>query len=409
MTLPSRPARVLCALLCTLAMAACGANGGTGPAARPPVITVDGVADGGSYAGAVTVTIAVDRGSYEATLNGAPFTSGRTIAEPGAYTLLVIARNGLDTSTVRISFSIAPPPGGTLIVRLFNLGANASGGGGDAILVTDSSAGGLIHVLIDAGPAGSGGSDTDFVRRRLSALGVDTIAYMILTHAHADHYLGMSAILAGLPVRRFLYNGQVRSAVTYERTIADARTHADSVIVVRDTIPVAFGRSSEQSRFTIMPPIPAWLSIDTDDSTPLNDGSVGMQLRRGTFAMFFTGDGEVQANNRWRTQFPAYTRNIDVLKVGHHGANDAIFDNGFSGLASWLDHTSPSISVISANGTSHPRRNALTRLLAQTNMRTYCTSVHGDITLRIYSDSRVIVTVERSADADCVPGTQATT
>ena len=388
---------------------ACSSDSGVDPGPQPPTIAIHGVTEGAIYTTPVTISIAVNRGSYEATLNGERISSGRTISAPASYTLVVIARDGLQTATQQVSFTIAPPAGGVLIVRVLDLGANASGGGGDAILMTDSSTAGRVHALIDAGPAGTGGADVDFVRRRLAALGVDTLAYMILTHAHSDHYAGMSSVLAALKVRRFVYNGQVRSAVTYERTISDARARADSIIVVRDSIPVAFGRSDVQSRFTILPPLPTWLSIDTDSSTVLNDGSVGVQLRRGSFEMFFTGDSEVQANNRWRLQFGAYTRSIDVLKVGHHGANNAIFDNGFNGSSTWLDHTTPSIAVISANGTSHPRTNALAQLLSRTSKRTYCTNVHGDITLRVFSDSKVQVDVQKNAGSDCVPGSQATT
>ena len=164
-----------------------------------------------------------------------------------------------------------------------------------------------------------------------------------------------------------------------------------------------------QSRFTIIPPLPTWLNIDTDSSTLLNDGSVGVQLRRGSFEMFFTGDGEVAANNRWRTQFAAYTNDVDVLKVGHHGANNAIFDNGFSGTSTWLTHTARRSPSSPRTARRTRAVNALTRLRAQTNMRTYCTNVHGDITLRIFSDGTVQVTVQKNAESDCVPGSQANT
>ena len=43
----------------------------------------------------------------------------------------------------------------------------------------------------------------------------------------------------------------------------------------------------------------------------------------------------------------------------------------------------PEAVVISANGTSHPRSNALNAILSQTSQRTYCTNVHGEITIRI--------------------------
>ncbi len=124
--------------------------------------------------------------------------------------------------------------------------------------------------------------------------------------------------------------------------------------------------------------------------------------------LFFTGDGEVAANQRWRTQFAGRTGSVTVLKVGHHGANDAVFDNGFNGTSSWLTHSAPEVAVISANGVTHPRVNAIDRLLGLPQTRTYCTNVHGDIEIRIGERGGLLVTVERNASSDCVPGSDAT-
>src|SRR5256885_13719350 len=71
--------------------------------------------------------------------------------------------------------------------------------GGDAILVTDSAAGRARHVLIDASDRGR------TVVARLAAFRVDTLALVILSHPHADHYGGLSAVLRRFPVRRFVY------------------------------------------------------------------------------------------------------------------------------------------------------------------------------------------------------------
>src|SRR2546428_12621068 len=69
--------------------------------------------------------------------------------------------------------------------------------GGDAILVTDSAAGRARHVLIDA----SGRGRT--VVAPLAAFRVDTLALAILSHPHADHDAGLSAVRRPLPVGRF--------------------------------------------------------------------------------------------------------------------------------------------------------------------------------------------------------------
>lgn len=397
-------------LLCACLFAAgCASDGGTGPDPVPPQITVTGVEAGGRYDAGVTIGIQVDRGSYEATLNGQPFTSGRTVATPGEYTLLVSARAGTATNTLSVAFTITGPSGGTLIIRMFNLGPNEMGGGGDAILLSDSSAAGLVHALIDAGPAGVEGADPGYVSRQLATLGVDSLAVLLLTHAHADHFGGMPAVIAATRIGTFVYNGQVRNLAAYNSTVSQARAAAATTIVPTDTVPLAFGRSQVAARLTIVPPLPTWLTNASATSTQLNEGSVGAHLQRGTFRMFFTGDGEVEANNRWRTQFAGYTRDLTVLKVGHHGANNAIFDNGFSGTSTWLQHTAPRVSIISSNGITHPRVNALTRLLQQSNNRTYCTSVHGRIEIRVFSNSTHAVSVERNSGSDCVPGSEANT
>jgi beta-lactamase superfamily II metal-dependent hydrolase len=390
---------------------ACAGDSGTGPPPAPPVITVSGVQPGGSYPGPVTISISVDRGSYEARLNGQPFSSGTTVSQPGAYTLSVFARAGVETASTEVAFSIAAPTGGVLIIRVFDLACRGEfcGGGGDAILLTDSSAAGQVHAVIDTGPGGMDASDPARFARWLTTQRVDTLSFLLLTHAHGDHYQGMPAVLDAVRVRRFYYNGQVRNLTSYTNLVNQARARSDSVIIVRDTIPLAFGRSAEPSRITHIPPLPTWINSHTNEGAELNEGSVGTYLSRGTFRMFFTGDGEYLANQRWRTQFAGYTRNVTGLKVGHHGANNAVFDAGTTGPSTWLDHTAPQFTVISANGTTHPRLRALTRILERTNRATYCTHVHGTIEIRVFSDSRFEVIPERNAGTDCVPGSQADT
>jgi beta-lactamase superfamily II metal-dependent hydrolase len=391
-----------------VAVGACGGGDPTTPAATPPEITVQGVSDGATYEGPVTIVIGVDRGSYEATLNGQAFSSGGVVSLPGDHRLIVNARAGTATSRQEISFRIAFQGSSLLIVRLIDLGETL-GGGGDAILITDSSAAGMVHALVDAGPAGLNGSDPGFVARRLQALGVGELAFLQLTHAHADHFNGMPEVLRSLRVRRFVYNGQVRSLSSYQTVLAEAQQRADSVIVPAGLYTVDLGHDSVKTRTTTIPPLPTFIQQDTGDGTLLNEGSLGTQVRRGGFTMFLTGDGEYQANARWRTSFSTLTRDVTVLKVGHHGANNAIFDAGTTGPSTWLDHTNPEVSVISANGVSHPRLRALTRLLSRTNMRTYCTNVHGTITIRADAAGSYVVTVEKAAEQDCQPGREATT
>jgi beta-lactamase superfamily II metal-dependent hydrolase len=397
-----------------LGLAACGGDDGpAGPGETDPVITVTGVEDGGSYTGAVTlgISVAPAGASYTATLNGEPVWSGHTVTRPAAYSLVVEARNGLASTTATYDFALVEAGedlGSVLTVRVIDLGDNDAGGGGDAILLTDSSAAGRVHALVDAGPSGPGGADEAYVAGRLTALGVDSLEAVLLTHAHTDHFLGLDEVLSTTTVERFFYNGQQRSYAPYTDLIALARSSAGSVVVpsVLEVVDL------NTTVLTVLPPLGTYLPVygggSAGESSAYNEGSLGALVERGTFDLFLTGDGEVEANRRWRTDYGDMTAGVEALKVGHHGANDAIFDNGFDGASSWLDHTDPETMLISANGSSHPRHNALTKILGRTNTRTYCTPVHGDIVIRVTGAGAYGVTPQRNAEMDCVPGTDAT-
>lgn len=402
------PLRRLSAVSALLVLVSCSGNGTTDPGPdADPVITVSGVEDGETYQGAVIISITTSPGTWQATLNGQTFLGG-AVATPGSYTLVVEGRNGTATSRKELRFEIVLGGASVLIVRMLDLGDNAAGGGGDAILLSDSSAAGLEHVLVDAGPAGTGASDPGFVQRRISDLGVDTLEVMILTHAHSDHYQGMSPVLNGTAVDTFVYNGQVRNLSGYQSVLSSANSRAGAVLIPSSVAAWTIGHGPEPTRLQVVPGLPDHLSTDTNDGSDLNEGSLGTSVIKGGFRMFMTGDGETDANRRWRTSFASLTQDLTALKVGHHGANDAVFDSGFSGSGTtWLSHTDPEVQLISANGNTHPRSAALSALLGQTS-RTYCTNVHGEITVRVNPEGEYHVTVEKNAGSDCVPGSSAT-
>src|SRR2546426_6410082 len=109
---------------------------------------------------------------------------------------------------------LAPPQdSAVLLVRVLDVsGARI---GGDAILVTDSGPGRARHVLIDASDRG------DAVVALLRRFRVDTLAAVILSHPHADHYGGLPDVLRRFPVRAFAYGGTPRAAASYRALLRD--------------------------------------------------------------------------------------------------------------------------------------------------------------------------------------------
>ncbi|TVP53593.1 MAG: MBL fold metallo-hydrolase [Gemmatimonadales bacterium] len=408
-------------ILALVALTSCGDSTSDPVGPDPIEIEVSGVEDGAVYGAPVTISWSVSPSGASASgeLNGESFTSGSTVSRPGDYSLVIEAVRAGDRAEARVEFSLEITGDRRLIVRMFDLGPEGLGGGGDAILLSDSSSLGIRHGMVDAGPRGdpgpTSGSDPiirdEYVAEQLLALGVDTLEFLQLTHAHADHFGGMAPILQSIHVREFIYNGQPRNFARYQTVLSAANSLADTVIVLSQEREIRLGGDDQGVRTVHLPGLPDYLSTPTNDGRLLNEGSLGTWVEFEGVRLFLTGDSEVEANQRWRTSFAEWTSNIEILKVGHHGANNAIFDDGFgssSQQSSWLDHTRPQLMLIPANGRSHPRVRALNRMHQEDQAEVYCTNVHGLIEVRI-AGGWWEVTTERNGNADCVPGSEANT
>lgn len=311
-----------------------------------------------------------------------------------------------------------PPPEGdrTLILRMLDLGPGGLGGGGNAILLTDSSAVGQAHALVDGGPHGDTDEEIDhhFVARRLASLGVDTLELVQMSHAHADHFGALIPVLDSLHVEIFAHNGQVRRSdfALHGAVLDRAQNRADSVVVPDSPWEHELG----SARVVFLPPLPDYLDQDLggggpEDHRELNEGSLGTFVEAAGVRIFLAADGEDEAGRRWRTRFPEHTGDVDILKVGHHGANNAVFDDRFGAAdrsSAWLEHTDPSVVLVSANGRSHPRRRALERLEEVPGSEIHCTPVHGRVEVRISADGWEVER-ERGHEEECRPGSEADT
>jgi beta-lactamase superfamily II metal-dependent hydrolase len=276
-----------------------------------------------------------------------------------------------------------------LTLTLLDLGPDAEGGGGDALLVADSSGVRPWHGLVDAG-------DGPRALQALEAAGVDTLDLLVVTHAHYDHFGGAIPILeSGIVVRRLLYNGQTRTNVTWQRFLSDADRALDVELAssVLDAGPVG------GVEVTVLPPLTTYLANDTDDGQELNDGSLAVRLDLGSFSLLSTGDAEMEANARFGNQYPALV-DVDVLKVGHHGSSDATSEG-------WLAQVTPEAALISANGTTHPHGSTLALLDAHVGVELFCTPQHGDITLRVAVDGRWAVRTTDDPRLPCQVGSEA--
>lgn len=274
-----------------------------------------------------------------------------------------------------------PPDSAVLLVRVLDV-SNAKIGG-DAILITDSSQGRAQHVLIDAS------DDGPTIVRALRRFRVDTLAALVLSHPHVDHYGGMFDVVRRVVVRSFVYGGTPRTSPTYLGLLRRiAALHIAVVTVDTGSRRVSVVAGHDSVVLTVFAPPPSCHTLAARASgDEINNCSLGILLSRGAFHMLLPGDAEQSELGWWFMTARAPLR-ADILKAGHHGSSNAVD-------ATLLDAVRPKAVLISANGRQHPFAQVLDLLEAR-GIPTYCTADMGTITVRVPRHHDWTITPERA-------------
>ncbi len=242
---------------------------------------------------------------------------------------------------------VAAPPG--LRVEVLDVGQ------GDAILLQPA---GAPAVLVDGGPPGDG------LAAKLRAAGVERLGAVVVTHDQSDHAGGVAELLGEIPVERLLFGSLDR------RMLAAARAAGAATAALAAGGELRSGRL----RLEVLWPPRELLAAAPADREPNRLGLV-ILARWRRFSMLLSADSEAEA-------VPVDPGPVDVLKVAHHGSEDA-------GLADLLDRIAPRLAVISVgadNSYGHPTAATLATLAA-----------HGVRTLRTDRDGTVVLDVSRDS------------
>ncbi len=224
-------------------------------------------------------------------------------------------------------------------------------GQGDAILLRPAHA---PAVLVDGGPPGGDLAET------LEGAGVGRLGAVVVTHDESDHSGGVEELLGRLSVDRLVYArlGRELRAGAASAGVAAARLAAGGVL-----------RSGRLRLEALWPP-PELLATPLAGADP-NTQALVLLARWGRFSMLLAADAEAEA-------VPIEPGPLDVLKVAHHGSDDA-------GLAALLERAHPRLAVISAgddNPFGHPTPATLATLIAH-GVRTLRTDLDGTVTIEV--------------------------
>jgi competence protein ComEC len=240
----------------------------------------------------------------------------------------------------------APPgPGPGLRIEVLDVGQ------GDAILLQPRSA---PAVLVDGGPPG------DELVAKLHDEGVDRLGAAIVTHDQSDHAAGIAEALGQVPIARLVYGRLDREY------LANARDDG----AVPDQVAAGTTLRSGSLRLEVLWPPPERLTEAPPDTDP-NELALVIRARWHDFTMLLTADAEAEST-------PLEPGPIDVLKVAHHGSDDA-------GLGALLDRIRPRLAVISVgahNSYGHPTPGTLATLAAH-HVPTLRTDLDGTIEIDV--------------------------
>lgn len=240
-------------------------------------------------------------------------------------------------------------------------------GQGDAELITV----GDKAVLIDTGDR----SGKDALIKYLDEHNVKEIEYFIVTHPDLDHFASAAYVLDNYTVKNVIMSHKVKTTDTFETFIATLENHTEiNVINAHENIGKCY--YVDDLELKILAPLGE--DYGSDDT---NNYSVVVMARYGNKKVLLTGDAEEKSEEEMVEKYKASDLKCDVLKVGHHGANNATTD-------AFLEKADPTIAVISCgvedgrkdgkdNKFGHPHSETMEKLSAK-NITVYITEYRDD-------------------------------
>jgi competence protein ComEC len=273
--------------------------------------------------------------------------SGRRAPRPVAVMAIVLA----PLLVWSIALSAGPPSG--LRVRFFDVGQ------GDAALLT-SPAG--VIMLVDGGP------DEAQAATELAALGVKRLDLVVASHPHADHVVGLPAVLARFPVGVVIEPGCPTDS-------PDGAAVADAIEA--DSIPVRHPRAGEvlvveDVVIEFLSPDRCWTGTESDS----NNDAIVFRASVGEDSVLFATEPEEPAQQVMLDAGADLT--ADVLKVPHHGAATS--------LEAFFVAVDAEIAIVSVgpNAYGHPVPEVLD-WLTDAGAEVFRTDVAGDVTVTFSS------------------------
>lgn len=238
-------------------------------------------------------------------------------------------------------------------------------GQSDCILLSQ----GDVHALIDTGTSAS----RESIVAELASRGVRSLAFVIVTHPHEDHFGNARYIMETRTVGELILSDIPSDDIGYRLLTDTADACGVPVRAWQEPCSLTLGTA----RLDLLCALP--------DDANINNASLVVRVHFGETVLLFMGDAEEKAEAALLASGVAL--DCDFLKVGHHGSDTAT-------SKAFLEATTPTLAAISCgwqNEHGFPHAAVLDRLAAS-QTAIYRTDLSG--TLQFVSDGKAVTFLE---------------
>ena len=240
-------------------------------------------------------------------------------------------------------------------------------GQGDRILIQTPNS---KNILIDGGDDNSHHIVSNYLKNK----NVKNIDYVIATHFDSDHIGGLDNIIDKFNVSNIYAPNYECDTLSYQNLITSCLNKNLNLQYISNG---DFINIEDDIDLTVL--APSYIQEEN------NLNSIVFKIDYKNKSFLFTGDAE--ASNELNIINSYDLKDIDFLKVGHHGSSSSTNSKFIEGI-------SPDVAVISCgykNQYGHPHKSTLDTL-EKNNVLTYRTDILGNIVF--YSDGDTIFTTK---------------
>lgn len=249
-------------------------------------------------------------------------------------------------------------------------------GQGDAIVIRTPT--GKTY-LIDAGPnerehGGSFDAGTDVIVPFLQSRKTKTIAGIVISHPHLDHYGGALSVMENFSVRELIDSGWPTKSPPYLRVLKKVEKDGIAYRVVKEGDKLNW---DPYLKVEVFGPRVEPYEANPEKENP-NNRSIVIKLIYKKIAFLFSGDAELEAEDHLANSFGSKLES-QILKAPHHGSRTSSSDE-------FLSAVNPEAVIISCgrrNRFGHPAPSTLDRY-KQRGLKYYRTDQDG--TVQVISD-----------------------